>query len=680
MHDPVVLTDGHTYERGHIEQWLQSHDRSPVSGAKLSQKVVFPNHALRNAIDEYFEQVLDGHRQAIKVAIEGLQRRSAFSNSRTLMNTIDSLMQCSVLVNADLSIERVLTKIMQEARSLVGAEVASVFLVDRKKKELYSTVNSTGGELRIPIKSGVAGAVAYSGMPLIVERAYEDTRFNTQIDTKTGFTTRNILCVPIRAWKSSIIGVAQLINKTADGIIKPSPRDDTEEVLAFSNDDQQFLEVLAAQAGAAIVNSGMFESMRGVSGAGRWPSPLTRASRCSSKRSLEDASASRDGSPVRSVSPVRSSDDFREETSKPDRCCSPAPVEAERLSAKQMSMVRPLLSAAYRTWETDVLTMAELTNNKPLSTLSMYLFEQNDLISYFEMDRAKLERFFFIIEQGYPEQNRYHNRSHAASVVHLMHAILTLGRVGEAAAIAAGAIMDHDRRCKFIVLAGLLAAIVHDYQHEGVNNDFLVKSSSPKAILYNDRSPNENHHVAAAWFVLRRDDCNFLENLTVKEYRQVRSLVLDMVLSTDMADHGHKLKSFKEIVKVATPAAIPGTGVALTSAQDATITLQMALKCADLGHLSLCWSSHMRWVQRLEEEFFAQGDKEMKQGMPELTFLMDRNKPGASDSQVGFFDFVVLPLFREFGAAFPAIRPMLSAVEANYEQWKGVETELSASR
>jgi cAMP-specific phosphodiesterase 4/calcium/calmodulin-dependent 3',5'-cyclic nucleotide phosphodiesterase len=311
----------------------------------------------------------------------------------------------------------------------------------------------------------------------------------------------------------------------------------------------------------------------------------------------------------------------------------------------------------------------------------MYLFEQNDLISYFEMDREKLERFLFIIEQGYPVQNRYHNRSHAASVVHLMHAILTLGSVGEAAAIAADAVVDHDRRCKFTILAGLLAAIVHDYQHEGVNNDFLVKSSSQKAILYNDRSPNENHHVAAAWFVLRRADCNFLENLTVKEYRQVRSLVLDLVLSTDMADHGNKLNSFKEIVKVAsmTPAAVPGADLALTSVQDATITLQIALKCADLGHLSLCWSSHMRWVQRLEEEFFAQGDKEMKQGMPDVSFLMDRSKPGASDSQVGFFDFVVLPLFQEFGAAFPATRPMLSAVEANYEQWKAVQSESSAA-
>merc|ERR1712166_67563 len=55
----------------------------------------------------------------------------------------------------------------------------------------------------------------------------------------------------------------------------------------FTLDDQQFLEVLAAQAGAAIVNSGMFESMPGVSGKGRWPSPP----RCKSTSSLQEVPA-----------------------------------------------------------------------------------------------------------------------------------------------------------------------------------------------------------------------------------------------------------------------------------------------------------------------------------------------------------------------------------------------------
>ena len=53
------------------------------------------------------------------------------------------------------------------------------------------------------------------------------------------------------------------------------------------------------------------------------------------------------------------------------------------------------------------------------------------------------------------------------------------------------------------LLACYLAAIIHDYEHRGVNNDFLIKTSDPLALLYNDVSPMENHHVAAAFLLMR---------------------------------------------------------------------------------------------------------------------------------------------------------------------------------
>jgi len=236
-----------------------------------------------------------------------------------------------------------------------------------------------------------------------------------------------------------------------------------------------------------------------------------------------------------------------------------------------------------------------------------------------------------------------------------------------------------DRRQKLVILAALLAALVHDYEHEGVNNDFLVKTSSDRAILYNDKSPNENHHVAAAWKVLQRPECNFLENVTVKEYQQLRRLVVDLVLTTDMAEHGTTLKKFKDIEDFKKSDVVIAGDFTAMSAQDALVVLQLALKCADLGHLSLSWTSHMRWVQRLEEEFFAQGDAEEKLGMPEISFLMDRKKQGASDTQVGFFDFVVLPIFGALAGSFPKTQPMFAAVESNYQKWKDIQLQLQAS-
>merc|ERR1719221_189156 len=68
MHDPVVLSDGHTYERRHIERWLQEHTTSPVTGSPVLPQA-FPNHALRNSIEEYFQQVFSVHRRAIRRTI-----------------------------------------------------------------------------------------------------------------------------------------------------------------------------------------------------------------------------------------------------------------------------------------------------------------------------------------------------------------------------------------------------------------------------------------------------------------------------------------------------------------------------------------------------------------------------------------------------------------------------------
>jgi len=664
MHDPVVLTDGHTYERRHIERWLKSSNTSPVSGAVLSQKVVFPNHALRNAIEEYFCQVFSEHRDAIQQATRGLSHRGGLGSNATLLRTIDALMQCSILINEDLSVELVLKRIMDEAKSLVGSEVASVFLVDREREELFSTVNSTGGELRIPNKSGIAGRVAYFGSPLVINDAYSDSRFNTEVDAKTGFKTRNILCVPIMGGaKGGIIGVAQLVNKTGTGVLQESE----ESVYNFTEGDVQFFQVLASQAGAAIVNSGMFERMPAVGNVRRrWSPDLTPQSSTSSLVEVE-------GSPRHRLGSTRDAMVGCADTGTGSPVTRSAVGSA--MKAVKLRTLQPLLQAAAEEWQTDTLTLAELSGNKPLSVLACYLLRASGVVERLALDDAKLSVFMQSIEDGYPDSNQYHNKAHAASVVHFMYMILSHGGLADAVARATVGANERpgQRQLDFVMLAGLLAASIHDFEHDGLNNSFLVASGSPKAIRYNDKSPNENHHAAAAFKVLLKPECNFLEDLKSDEYRELRKLVVEMVLGTDMAEGGKLLKTFQEVTSGSKGDFAPA------SAQEVILSLQMALKCADVGHLALGWSTHMRWVRRLEEEFFAQGKQEKKLGMPEVSFLMDDEKPGVSETQVGFFNFVALPLFRSFTNAFAKALPMLSAVERNYRKWSDIDIAAKTS-
>ncbi|GIL81435.1 hypothetical protein Vretifemale_10473, partial [Volvox reticuliferus] len=100
--------------------------------------------------------------------------------------------------------------------------------------------------------------------------------------------------------------------------------------------------------------------------------------------------------------------------------------------------------------------------------------------------------------------------------------------------------------------------------------------------------------------------------------------------------------------------------------------LQVAMKAADLGHLGEELPVHQRWLSSLEEEFFRQGDRERELGLP-ISPLFDRAKQGVGKSQVGFYDFVALPLAHALSSAFPGAQPLMQCFLVNYNHWRSVD-------
>lgn len=639
MHDPVVLSDGHTYERSHIELWLQKHCTSPVSGLHLPQRDLLPNHALRNAIEEYFQQVLSEQRRKVWGILSGLEEEQNLASS--LASDVDSLIEWSLLMNAHLDTECVLLRMTDEAKTLLGAEAISVFLLSESHQGLVSPVNSIDGEAWAPVTVGIEGHVARSGEPLVIQDALVDERIDSTVQAKTGIKLRNVMCVPVRGKEGEILGVAQAINKTRAGELGCEQGLPVEtDALGFTARDQEFLEVFAARALVAVVSASKLDVP---------PSPV-----------VEPAHGYLVGEPVMKA---------------PEKRVSSNDAGAEAL-----------LDRAFGSWQFDAFALAEVTGNRPLSALAEYLFKRLGYVQEFNLDLKKMSRFFAEIENGYDDSNPYHNRAHAASVLHAMHALLEHGGLMKAAALAFDNSEDGTPPARGAGLgdiermACLLAAAIHDYDHVGLSNDFLVKTSHDRAVRYNDKHANEHHHAAGAFAVLLRPECNFLAQLPSSAFRRVRGLAIDLVLSTDMADNNAIVRSFTELLdaRMGEPdSADEGNRASIfkpTTVAEASLLLQVAMKCADLGHLALDWDLHVRWVQLLEEEFFRQGDQEKSAGLP-VSFLMDRRKPGASATQVGFFNFVVLPLFRVLRRAVPAVQPMLDGVTANYESWKEYEAQ-----
>ncbi|XP_076830710.1 cAMP and cAMP-inhibited cGMP 3',5'-cyclic phosphodiesterase 10A isoform X3 [Brachyhypopomus gauderio] len=122
------------------------------------------------------------------------------------------------------AIDSLLEHIMIYAKNLVNADRCALFQVDHSNQELYSDLFDIGEEnegkpvfrktkeIRFSIEKGIAGQVARTGEVLNIPDAYADPRFNREVDLYTGYTTRNILCMPIVS-RGTVIGVVQMVNK-----------------------------------------------------------------------------------------------------------------------------------------------------------------------------------------------------------------------------------------------------------------------------------------------------------------------------------------------------------------------------------------------------------------------------------------------------------------------------------
>nr|XP_019608407.1 PREDICTED: calcium/calmodulin-dependent 3',5'-cyclic nucleotide phosphodiesterase 1A isoform X2 [Rhinolophus sinicus] len=270
-------------------------------------------------------------------------------------------------------------------------------------------------------------------------------------------------------------------------------------------------------------------------------------------------------------------------------------------------------------WSFDVFALNEASGEHSLKFMIYELFTRYDLINRFKIPVSCLIAFAEALEVGYSKyKNPYHNLIHAADVTQTVHYIM----------LHTG-IMHWLTELE--ILAMVFAAAIHDYEHTGTTNNFHIQTRSDVAVLYNDRSVLENHHVSAAYRLMQEEEMNVLINLSKDDWRDLRNLVIEMVLSTDMSSHFQQIKNIRNSLQQ--PEGI-----------DRAKTMSLILHAADISHPAKCWQLHHRWTMALMEEFFRQGDKEAELGLP-FSPLCDRKSTIVAQSQIGFIDFIVEPTF-----------------------------------
>uniref|UniRef100_A0A1A7WVP3 Phosphodiesterase n=2 Tax=Iconisemion striatum TaxID=60296 RepID=A0A1A7WVP3_9TELE len=270
-------------------------------------------------------------------------------------------------------------------------------------------------------------------------------------------------------------------------------------------------------------------------------------------------------------------------------------------------------------WSFDVFAFHEATGEHALKFLVYDLLTRYDLINRFRIPVQALVQFVEALESGYSKhRNPYHNLIHAADVTQTAHFL-----------------MLHTGLMHWLseleILAMVFAAAIHDFEHTGTTNNFHIHTRSEVAILYNDRSVLENHHVSAAYKLMAEEDMNILVNLNKDDWRELRSLVIEMVMSTDMSCHFQQIKTMRNTLTQ-------------TNGVDKVKVLSLMLHAADISHPAKAWPLHYHWTHSLMEEFFRQGDKEVELGLP-FSPLCDRKATMIAQSQIGFIDFIVEPTF-----------------------------------
>nr|XP_046158921.1 cAMP-specific 3',5'-cyclic phosphodiesterase 4C-like isoform X1 [Oncorhynchus gorbuscha] len=308
-------------------------------------------------------------------------------------------------------------------------------------------------------------------------------------------------------------------------------------------------------------------------------------------------------------------------------------------------------------WGLDIFKIAEYSGNRPLTVVMYSIFQERELLKNFKIPADTFITFMMTLEDHYHADVAYHNNIHAADVVQSTHVLLSTPALE-------AVFTDLE------IMAALFSSAIHDVDHPGVSNQFLINTNSELALMYNDASVLENHHLAVGFKLLQEDNCDIFQSLSKKQGQSLRKMVIDMVLATDMSKHMNFLADLKTMVETKK---VTSLGVLLLdNYSDRIQVLQNMVHCADLSNPTKPLEVYRKWTDRIMVEFFTQGDRERDKGI-EISPMCDKHNASIEKTQVGFIDYIVHPLWETWAdLVHPDAQDILDTLEDNREWYQSM--------
>ena len=301
-----------------------------------------------------------------------------------------------------------------------------------------------------------------------------------------------------------------------------------------------------------------------------------------------------------------------------------------------------------------------------LAVTTTYIFVSLNLFNI--IDYTKFEPFIFGVAKGYKRENPYHTDLHAADVTQSTLLYVMYGNLQK--------LLDLNQ----IDLTSIfIAAAIHDLGHPGYTNNFLINTKNDLAVKYNDQSVLENYHVSMAFdIILKKEGCNIFENLANQDYKLCRKRIISCVLATDMTLHNKEYQFLK--LKIETFGIKNGENFEkifegldpITTYNIKQDFLNVLIHSADVSNPTKPLNIYKQWAKRCIDEFFRQGDMEKQLGIP-VSFNCDRETVTLAQSQLGFIDAIVFPLFSALVELYGNMNFIIDNLNKNREYYKEIK-------
>jgi len=512
--------------------------------------------------------------------------------------------------------------ILGYAHEMLECERCTFFTVDNLHNELVGHFTKAGEaegelhELRVPIK-GIAGCVVTTGELLNIQDAWSDRRFSNLTDLQTGYRTRTILCAPLIS-NGKVIAVMQCINKHRHEY--------------FNKHDEKILGTISTVLSESIRHMAFEHNYKNVARSDNIHSDV---------KDMLQAWSNTDNQAQGSPRPPS------------------AEMRARRTMSSRISITGDLSEylAPMRCWTYDHSSAP--ADETAFTCYISSCLDYFGLVKRFHIDNDVLARCVDMMRIKY-KATQYHNWTHAFATFHAVFLLLDSPGL-------------HNVLPVEDMLALFLAALGHDVEHPGRNNNFLINTQAELAFIYNDTNVLENHHASVTCNILQNENPDLMGSIDVHTVRRIRQVVIATILGTDMACHNNTLKKLDEA-----PHELPGlraSGERLHP--DGSLLLsQVLLHAADIIHPALPWGVHKWMSTRIAEEFYTQFQEEDKLGLPSLPFMGKDPHAllGLAPVQVGFIKFVELPMWSGINSytGEDLFSMVIQNVEKNQQRWQRI--------